>query len=89
MTENVLEISVLWQLCIRLIYGMAFVGCAIRKQYQRKSKNILFKIIIFNINFYLIFIIFFIIYILSYTRPLPLNITLTKSYLIAPSSGQG
>ncbi len=25
MTENVLEISVLWQLCIRLIYGMAFV----------------------------------------------------------------
>ncbi len=52
MTENVLEISVLWQLCIRLIYGMALsVSCAIRNNIQRKSKNILFKFIIFNINF--------------------------------------
>ncbi len=29
MTENVLEISVLWQLCIRLIYRMAF-ECELR-----------------------------------------------------------
>ncbi len=67
MTENVLEISVLWQLCIRLIYGMAF-ECELRYN-KSKYKNILFvKFIIVNINFTLIFNIFyfFVIYILSY-----------------------
>ncbi len=38
MTENVLEISVLWQLYIRLIYGMAF-ECELRyKKTQSTDK---------------------------------------------------
>ncbi len=35
MTENVYEMSVLWQLCIRLIYEMAF-ECELR---YKKSKS--------------------------------------------------
>ncbi len=66
-------ISVLWQLCIRLIWHLS-VRCVTRKHIQyhnihRKTENILFvKFIIFKINFNVIFNIyyFFIIYILSY-----------------------
>ncbi len=54
MTENVLVIFVLWQLCIRLVYCMAF---EYELSYKKsKYKNILFKFIIVNINFTLIFI---------------------------------
>ncbi len=62
-TENVPGISVLWQLCIRLIYSMAF-ECELRYK-KSKYTNILFvKFIIVNINLTLICIILFVIYIL-------------------------
>ncbi len=79
MTENVLEISVLWQLCIRLIYRMAF-ECELRykNNIQRKTE-ILFKFVIFNINYNLIFVIFLLFISYLITRPRPLNITLTKN----------
>ncbi len=39
MTENVLEISVLWQLCIRLIYGMAF-ECELRYKKTKSTEKL-------------------------------------------------
>ncbi len=38
MTENVLEMYVLWQLCIRLIYGMAF-ECELHYKKSKENKT--------------------------------------------------
>ncbi len=46
MTENVLEMSVLWQLCIRLIYGMAF-ECELRYNNSKSTEKL--KIYYFSV----------------------------------------
>ncbi len=51
MTENVLEISVLWQLCIRLIYGLAFES---ELRYKKSESAEKLKI------YYLLSLLFFI-----------------------------
>ncbi len=53
MTENVLEISVLWQLCIRLIYGMAFVGLRYKKTIFKENLKIYYLSLLFLISIFI------------------------------------
>ncbi len=54
MTENVLDISVLWQLCIRLIYGMAFeYGLRYKKTIFEENLKIYYLSLLFLISIFI------------------------------------